>query len=182
MEVARSFADVPSSPFLCGFVSPEILGGMMDADSERSVRLLEALAAANFKLRDFGYRAFLKSSSGAWASQVAFSGSPYFKGGFSKDTYTRCFLLGVYATLPDGRAVIWGLDLLWDAKCWTIEASIELEDNQESTLLREFPKRSAHTIDDCIARIEESIDELTRNMDILSDMRIAANVSSGGDI
>jgi hypothetical protein len=154
----------------------------MDVASEQAVRLLEALASAYHRLRKFAYRLYLRNSLKTWSSSVIFSGDPLTnqRGGGPAKTSMRQLPLGVSVTLPDGRAVVWGLHLLWDATHWAIRAGIELESEDDSILLREFPTRTSQTVDGCIAQIEQAVDELVANEEVLLDSRIAARGGADG--
>jgi hypothetical protein len=148
----------------------------MDHASGQTVRLLESLARASDRLRSFGYRLYLENRLKSWGNNQSFSGSPF---GISRDgsttEYTRCFGLGVHVVTSERLAVIWGLDLLWDASRWTVGGDVELETESGDHVLwlHWFPYGSAETIEDCVALIERTTDEIVASGGVLSDPRIA---------
>jgi hypothetical protein len=148
---------------------------MMDSASEQAVRLLESLAVVHPRLVSFGARLNVEYKLEKWGSNnIWFSGSPCWLSLDGSETEcTRGLGDGVYVVLPDGRWIVWGLGLFWDASRWIVGGEIELESmNEDSRSIRTFPFRAARTIDECILLIEQVTDSIVASEDVLADPRI----------
>ena len=154
---------------------------MMDSASEQATRLLESLAVAHNRLVSFGARLCVQYKLKKWASNNLWfgAGASRLNVEGSETECTRSLGDGVYVVLQDGRWIVWGLGLYWDASRWIVGGEIELESmDGDSRSIRAFSFRSARTIDECILLIEQVTDSIVASEDVLADPRIR----NGSDI
>jgi hypothetical protein len=76
--------------------------------------------------------------------------------------------IGLNVRGTDGRNYDLGIDVLWDATCWTLttEAWVESDDGGEQ-LLRELPERNAPTLEACTRHLAEAVSDLIRFDDLV---------------
>jgi hypothetical protein len=130
----------------------------MDIASKNASRLLEALAESKGTLTDFARQ--LRSQPEVVRVLTNFEPREY-QTGFVLEGY-------VDAELRNGKAMAWWLEARWNESLWTIESRVLVNDDQGQYTFREFPERTAETLDDCIAQLALATTELIDSGDAVA--------------
>jgi len=72
----------------------------------------------------------------------------------------------VDAELNNGKAICWWMDVYWKEEQWIIECSILLQTDEGQQVIKEFPEKTASSIEEFVNRLDEATRELTSNTDI----------------
>lgn len=74
----------------------------------------------------------------------------------------------VDAELRNGKALCWWMDAYWKEKQWVIECSIFVQTDEGQQVVKEFPEKTALSIEEFVSRLDEATRELVSNTDIHS--------------
>jgi hypothetical protein len=74
----------------------------------------------------------------------------------------------VDAELHNGKAICWWMDAYWKEEQWVIECSILVQTDEGQQVVKEFPEKTASTIEEFVNRLNEATRELTSSADIQS--------------
>jgi hypothetical protein len=130
----------------------------MDFESEKSIKLLECIAACNEQ--------FIALSQ--WLNSL--SNVKNVCRGFDCRAYETGTLLEAYveAELDEGKVTCWWLDVSWDEEGWQIQASVLVTDDQGQRVLKNFPEKKPQTLEGLVVQMKAVTSELVtyaRSMD-----------------
>jgi hypothetical protein len=112
--------------------------------SSRSMELVHRFQAMPEVLKvSFDFDCFRNQSY--WQFNV---GSPYI------------FQWYVDVALKNDKAIWWALDVHWDEEKWLIESRVEIPGDSYPNILKQFPDRTAITIDEFVHQLKEATSEL----------------------
>jgi hypothetical protein len=135
----------------------------MDRESKQTIKFLEALANSKLELAELTHR--LRSRPDVIRDLHSLECFKY---------RTHVALEGyVDIELRNGKAVAWWLEVNWDDEQWVIESCVLLNDNQPRSTqetIKEFPNRTAETLDECIEQLLQATSELVNDADFTIDM------------
>ncbi len=82
--------------------------------------------------------------------------------------FRGCLVLGLIAHGTDGREYELGVEVMWDADCWTVttEAWVEADDGGQQ-VIRELPERVSPDFQSCQRHLAEAIRDLLRFQDLV---------------
>jgi hypothetical protein len=133
----------------------------MDAESKSAIKLLEAIAANSAQF------AMLARYLRDRPSVIR-----VIEGLECRRLETGTFLAEyVDVELQNGKAVAWWLEVSWNEAQWAIESRITVNDAQGQDVIREFEKRTAETLDECINQL------LKATSDLVSDAGLVETVA-----
>ena len=127
----------------------------MDTESKAGVRLLNAVAACNERLVDLSTR--LRLETGVNRALHEFSCRDY-KTGPLLEAY-------VDIELATGEGVCWWLEVEWTTEQWLIRSSLRVSHDQGQDALKEFPDRTARSLEDFVNELEVATSDLVSSAD-----------------
>lgn len=74
----------------------------------------------------------------------------------------------VDAELHNGKAICWWMDVYWKEEQWIIDCSILVQTDEGQQVVKEFPEKTASSIEEFVNRLDEATRELTSNTHIHS--------------
>ena len=138
----------------------------MDSDSKQATKVLAALAESCSRsmalVRQFEAMSEVEKVSfdfecyknqNCW--EYGSGGSPY------------VFNWYVDVALKNGHAIWWTLDVLWDEDKWMIESRVELPGDYGPNTLKEFPAKSAETVDEFVRQLDEATTQLLGSAELI---------------
>jgi hypothetical protein len=140
----------------------------MDAPSQNVSEFLAALQTAMKRLGSL-WNHYTKLGTRPQRPYLSLSASPFrVHDGESTREFSGSVALGLLITGADGREYQFGVDVLWDAREWTLqtEAWVEAEEGGQ-TLLRSLPEGRATDLSSCLTQLHAAVDSLTSFDDLL---------------
>lgn len=130
----------------------------MDAQSKHAIKLIHALANVKSQFNEF----MLRISSRFGVIRVLNS--------IESVAYLAHSVIEGYVDveLHNGKCVAWLLEIGWDNTEWTIESRVVLNDNvpfSTQETMKEFPIRTAKTLDECIEQLLQAVSDLLGDAD-----------------
>lgn len=138
----------------------------MDSDSKQATKVLAALAESSSRVialvRQFQSMPDVEKVSFDFECSKNQSYGDYGSGGTP-----YVFNWYVDVALKNGNAIWWGLDVLWDEDKWIIESRVELPGDSGPNTLKEFPDRSAETIEEFVRQLDEATTQLLGSAELI---------------
>lgn len=84
----------------------------------------------------------------------------------------------VDAELRNGKAICWWMDAYWKEGKWVIECSVLVNNDEGQHIFKEFPSKSAESLDDFITQLERATSDLVASastINLEADLSMASN-------
>ena len=151
----------------------------MDTESRYVIKFLETLADSELELGELARR--LRSRPDVVSSFCSLDCSKY-QHLFRYPTPVALVTIEGYVDieLRNGKRIAWWLEVNWNDEQWIIESCVLLNDNQGQNIqeaIKEFPDRTAETLDECIEQLSKAISDLVNSAD--SVIESMTDVSAG---
>jgi len=132
----------------------------MDVQSKYAIKFVHALATVKSQFTELAQRIRLRSQ----VIRVLHSIESFMY-------QTHSAIEGyVDVELDNGKGVAWLLDIGWDDNQWIIESRVVLNDNvprSTQETIKDFPTRTAETLDECIEQLLQATSELINSVDAI---------------
>ena len=137
----------------------------MDTPSRDVVRMLEAIADSNSQFIELASR--LRSRPDITRVHHDLDCRKYLTGSVVQ--------IYVEAELESANSVTWWLDLRWNEDHWFVEGRVLVDNDQGQDTVREYPDRTADTLDACIKDLLQVTADLVSSVDSI-DFAVVANL------
>ena len=130
----------------------------MDSESKQATKVLAALAESSSR----GTALVHQFQSISEVEKVSFDFDCYKNQSYWEYGGGSPYVFNWYVdvALKNGNAIWWMLDVQWDEDKWIIESSVELPGKYGPNTLKEFPDRSAETVDEFVRQLDEATTQL----------------------
>jgi len=137
----------------------------MDADSKHATRILAALAESSGRSMELVHR----FQSMPEVSKVSFDFDCFRNQSYWEFKVGSPYIFPWYVdvALTNEKAIWWALDVHWDEEKWFIESRVELLGDHGPNILKEFPNRTALTIDEFVDQLKEATSQLLESADLV---------------
>ncbi len=137
----------------------------MDEPSRHVVRFLEALST-----HQWGGTLY-HGPAGLWSKLIRRGLQPSRPCITTTAAPSPTLVLGLYATIADGRELDFEVELRHDGESWLIETDVRVDrlEGEGQRVVRSFPVRRATTLDDCLTELGGAVTDLARCDDVLDE-------------
>jgi hypothetical protein len=129
----------------------------MDAPSKHAIEFMETLISGNESLIEFAQRLRLRNGVKSVTHNIDLR---RYRNGSAIEGY-------VDAELVTDRSIAWWFEIHWDEN-WVIESRIVVNHEQGQDILREFPDRSASTLQLCMEHLPIVIADLVHDANLIN--------------